>query len=93
MKRLAVAALVAALATPALARQPKAYQVTGQILEVSDDLIVLEKGKEKFELARTPDTKVTGELKKGEKATVEYRMTATTAEAKASGGAKASKKK
>lgn len=92
MKRLAVAALAAALALPAAARQPKAYQVTGQVLEVSDDLVVVQKGKEKFEIARTPDTKVTGELKAGGKATVEYRMTATTADAKAEGG-KAAKKK
>jgi hypothetical protein len=88
MKRLALAALVAALALPATARQPKAYQVTGQIQEVSDDLIVVQKGKEKFEIARTPDTKVTGDLKQGGKATVEYRMTATTADAKAEGSAK-----
>ncbi|GEJ55736.1 hypothetical protein [Anaeromyxobacter diazotrophicus] len=91
MKRLAFAALAAALALPATARQPKAYQVTGQVLEVSDDLIVVQKGKEKFEIARTADTKVTGELKEGSKATVEYRMTATTAEAKADG--KGAKKK
>jgi hypothetical protein len=91
MRRIALAALVAALALPAAARQPKAYQVTGQVLEVADDLIVLQKGKEKFEIARTPETKVTGELKQGGKATVEYRMTATTAEAKAEG--KSAKKK
>ncbi len=91
MKRLLLAALVASLAVPALARQPKAYQVTGEVKEVADDLIVVQKGKEKFEIARTPDTKVTGELKEGAKATVEYRMTATTAEAKAEKGAKKSK--
>jgi hypothetical protein len=82
--RLCAALAALALATPALARQPKAYQVTGTVEEVSDDLIVLLKGgKERFEIARTPDTKVTGDLKKGGKATVEYRMTAATAEAKA----------
>jgi hypothetical protein len=85
MRRLALAVALAALALPAAARQPKAYQVTGEVLEVADDLIVVQKGKEKFEIARTPDTKVTGELKAGGKATVEYRMTATTAEAKAGG--------
>ncbi len=94
MKRLALALALAALATPALARQPKAYQVTGEVLEASDDLIVVQKGKEKFEIARTPETKVTGELKPGEKATVEYRMTATTAEVKAGkAAAKAGKAK
>jgi hypothetical protein len=83
MKRLLLAVSLAMLATPALARQPKSYQVTGEVKEVSDDLIVLQKGKEKFEIARTPETKVTGSLKEGGKATVEYRMTATSAEEKA----------
>jgi hypothetical protein len=90
MKRLALVVALAALSSPAFARQPKAYQVTGEVLEVSDDLIVVQKGKEKFEIARTPETKVTGELKEGAKATVEYRMTAATAEVKAG---KAAKKK
>jgi len=34
-------------------------------------------------IARTADTKVTGDLKVGEKVTVEYSMTATTIEVKA----------
>jgi hypothetical protein len=93
MKRFAVALALAALASPALARQPKTYQVTGDVLEVSDDLIVVQKGKEKFEIARTPDTKVTGSLEKGGRATVEYRMTAATAEMKGGASAKAGKKK
>jgi hypothetical protein len=80
--RIALALALAVLAGPALARQPKTYQVTGEVLEVSDDLVVVQKGKEKFEIARTPDTKVTGDLVKGRKATVEYRMTAATAEVK-----------
>jgi len=94
MKRLALAVALAALAAPAAARQPKTYQVTGQVLDVTDDLIVVQKGKEKFEIGRTPDTKVTGELKQGGKATIEYRMTAATAEAKADkAGGKAGAKK
>jgi len=91
MKRLAAALLALALATPALARQPKTYQVTGTVDEVADDLIVVVKGREKFEIGRSAETKVTGELAKGGKVTVEYRMTAATAEAKAE--KKASKKK
>ena len=89
-KRIALV-LALALAVPALARQPKTYQVTGEVLEVSDDLIVVQKGKEKFEIARTPDTRITGDLKPGGRATIEYRMTAATAEAK--GGAKGAKAK
>jgi hypothetical protein len=91
MKRLAAVLLALALAAPALARQPKTYQVTGTVDEVADDLIVVVKGKEKFEIARTPETKVTGDLAKGGKVTVEYRMTAAAAEAKAE--KKAAKKK
>ena len=59
-----------------------AYQVTGPVLELTDTKIVVEKDKEKWELARDKDTKVTGELKKGSRVTVQYRMTATSIEAK-----------
>jgi hypothetical protein len=60
----------------------KTYQVTGPVLEVTDKSVTVEKGKEKWQLARDKDTKVTGELKVGAKVTVEYRMTATTIEVK-----------
>ena len=59
-----------------------AYQVTGPVLEVSDATIVVQKGTEKWEIARDKDTKVTGALKKGDKVTVQYRMTATSIDAK-----------
>ena len=68
-----------------------AYQVTGPVLEVTDSKIVVQKGKEKWELARDAGTKVTGSVKVGDKVTVEYRMTATSIEAK--GGDKAKGKK
>ena len=74
----------------AFAAQTKTYQVTGPVLEVSDDAIVVQKGKEKWEIARTADSKVTGEIKVGSKVTVEYRMSAATIEVKGAGkGAKA----
>ena len=63
-----------------------AYQVTGPVLEVSDSKIVVQKGKEKWEIARTPDTKVTGDLKVGSKVTVEYSMTAKSVDVKADKG-------
>src|SRR3954471_14942747 len=59
-----------------------AYQVTGPVLDVSPDKIVVEKNKEKWEIARDKDTKVTGDLKKGSRVTIQYRMTATSIEAK-----------
>jgi hypothetical protein len=74
--------LATALATAAFAAQPKTYQVTGPVLEVRDDVIVVQKGKEKWEIGRSPDTKVTGDLKVGSKVTIEYRMSAATVEVK-----------
>jgi hypothetical protein len=66
----------------AWAGAPKAYQVTGPILELTDDMIVVQKGQEKWQIARDASTKVTGELKVGTKVTIEYRMTATSIEVK-----------
>jgi cytochrome c1 len=65
-----------------LASSAWAYQVTGPVLEVSDSKIVVQKGKEKWEIARTPDTKVNGDLKVGSKVTVEYTMAAKSVEVK-----------
>ncbi len=62
---------------------PKSYQVTGPVLDVRDDAIVVEKGQEKWEIARDKDTKVTGDIKVGAKVTVYYTMKATEIEAKA----------
>jgi hypothetical protein len=66
----------------AFAAAVKTYQVTGPVLEVSDTMIAVQKGKDRWELARTPDTKVTGDLKVGSKVTIEYRMNATQVEVK-----------
>jgi hypothetical protein len=82
-KRLIASVLLSlCLSSAALAAGPKTYQVTGPVLEVRDDVIVVQKGKEKWEIARAADTKITGDLKVGAKVTVEYRMTATKVDAK-----------
>ena len=60
----------------------KTYQVTGPVLEVRPDAVVVQKGSEKWELARNASTKVTGDLKVGAKVTVQYTMTATEIEVK-----------
>jgi hypothetical protein len=60
----------------------KVYQVSGPIVEVSDKLIVIQKGDERWELDRDADTKIVGELKVGQKVTVYYRMQATKVESK-----------
>ncbi len=70
-----------------------AYQVTGPVLEVTDTTIVVEKDKEKWEIARDKDTKVKGELKKGSRVTIHYRMTATSVEVRDKPAAKDAKDK
>jgi len=69
----------------------KDYQVTGPVLEVSDSMIVVQKGKERWELDRNSDTKVNGDVKVGDKVTVSYTMTAKNVEVKAGKGAKKEK--
>jgi hypothetical protein len=72
----------------------KTYQVTGPVLEVNDSMIAVQKGKDRWEIARDSSTKVTGELKVGAKVTITYTMSATDVEAKADkGAAKAPAKK
>lgn len=66
------------VASFSFAAAPKTYQVTGPVLELKDDMIVVEKGKDRWEIARGADTKVTGDLKVGSKVTIEYRMSAAT---------------
>ena len=83
MKRvLALTAIFVFFATLAFAGSVKTYQVTGPVLEVTDDMIAVQKGTDRWEIARGADTKVTGDLKAGAKVTIEYRMTATKVEVK-----------
>ena len=78
-----VAAASVALSATGYAASPDSYQVTGPIVEVDASKIVVMKGKEKFEVARDSSTKVTGDLKVGDKVTIHYTMTAKEIEAKA----------
>jgi len=55
----------------------KTYQVTGPVLELRPDAVVVKKGTDNWEIARDSTTKVTGDLKVGSKVTIMYRMTAT----------------
>ena len=91
-KTMALAFCIFFAAAPAFARMPRTYQVTGPVLELTDDIIVVQKGKEKWEIARGAETKVTGELKVGAKVTIEYRMSAANVEVKAGGATKAAAK-
>ena len=80
-----------ALTGVAFAGSPSSYQVTGPITAVDDSMITVMKGKEKFEVARDSSTKVTGDLKVGDKVTIQYTMTAKEIEVK--GAAKTDKAK
>ena len=70
-------------ATAAMAAGPKDYQVTGPVLDVNNDVITVQKGTEKWEIARDKDTKVDGDLKKGSRVTIKYKMIASSIEVKA----------
>ena len=70
------------LATVAIAAGPKDYQVTGPVLDVNNDVITVQKGTEKWEIGRDKNTKVDGDLKKGSRVTIKYKMTASSIEVK-----------
>jgi opacity protein-like surface antigen len=91
MKRIALAVALAALAGSALAAD-KTYQVTGPVVDVGPESITVQKGKENWQIAKTADTKGGAEVKKGDKVTVQYKMTATSIESKAEKGTKKAKK-
>ena len=86
--------ILAALAAIAFAATALAYQVTGEVVDVTEKSITVKatggknKG-EKFEMTRGADTKVTGDLKKGANVTVEYAISAKSVEVKAEKPAKA----
>jgi len=93
MKRLlvfgAVVAMCGAVALAAdeasVARNLKVdkYQVTGPVVAVTDSKIVIQKDDGKWEIAREAASKVTGDIKVGDKVTVAYKMIAVSIEAKA----------
>jgi hypothetical protein len=89
MKRL-VGVLIASLfaASVAIAAGPKDYQVTGPVLDLKDDVIVVQKGNEKWEIGRDKGTKVNGDLKKGSRVTIQYKMNASSIEVKDAAKAK-----
>jgi len=88
-----IAAVSVALSGAAFAGSPSTYQVTGPVTAVDDTMITVMKGKEKFEVARDSSTKVTGDLKVGDKVTISYTMTAKEIEVKAAKTDKADKSK
>ncbi len=81
MKRIVVIA-VALVLVASVAFAAKTYQFTGKVLEIKDNVIVVEKGKEKFEMTKDANTKIKGDLKVGAKVTVQYESRAAEIEVK-----------
>jgi hypothetical protein len=89
MKRtLMTAAVIGMFATTAFAAEVKSYQVTGPVVSVSDSAITVKKGNDNWEIAKSAETKSTGDVKVGDKVTIMYRMSATSIEAKPAGAKK-----
>jgi hypothetical protein len=76
---LLVAVLFLSIATLAAAKD---YQVTGPVVDVKDDVIIVKKGNDNWEIARDKNTKTSGEIKKGDRVMIKYKMTATSIEGK-----------
>jgi len=81
MKRIMIAA-VAMVLVASVAFAGKTYQFTGKVLEVKDNVIVVDKAGEKFEMSKDAGTKVKGDLKVGAKVTVKYESRAAEIEVK-----------
>ena len=67
---------------------PGPIKSPGQYWKINESMIAVQKGKDRWEIARDANTKVTGDLKVGAKVTIKYIMTAKQVEAKAEKGAK-----
>jgi len=82
MKRSVLILCIALFLSTAALAGPAQYQVTGPVLEVRDDAIVVQKGNEKWEIARDKATSISGDLKVGAKVTIYYTMQASKVEVK-----------
>jgi RNase P/RNase MRP subunit p29 len=76
-----VSAAALSFATAAAAADMKTYQVTGPVVSVTDDSIVVTKGKDNWTIAKDASTKGPA-VKPGDKVTIHYKMTATDIELK-----------
>ncbi len=74
------------------AASAKSYQVTGNVTALTDTVITVVKGEEKFEIDRVAGTKIDGKLAVGSKVTVFYTMEAAKIEVKDAPAAKTTDK-
>ena len=81
MKRIMIV-VVAMVLVASAAFAGKTYQFTGNVLEVKDNVIIVDKAGEKFEMSKDAGTKIKGDLKVGAKVTVKYESRAAEIEVK-----------
>ena len=81
------------IAAASFAAPVNTYQVTGPVLELTPDTITVQKGTEKWQIARDASTKIAPDIKVGTKVTVFYRMTAASIELPPPSKAKTTPKK
>jgi GH43 family beta-xylosidase len=92
MKRTLASFVVALFLGAASLAAAKDYQVTGPVVDVKDDAIIVKKGTEDWEIARDKNTKAPTNIKKGDRVMIKYKMTATSIESKEPTKAKTSTK-
>ena len=80
---LAAAAAILLISSAALAASAKTYQVTGEVVMANEDMIVVMKGNERWEVSRDAGTKMPDNIQVGDKVTITYRMHAASVETKA----------
>jgi hypothetical protein len=78
----AVCAAILLAASSLNAEDTEAYQVTSPVLEVTPTAITVQKGNDKWEVARDSKTKISGDIKVGAKVTIYYTMAAREVEVK-----------
>ena len=80
-KTLLAFATLALFSSAAMAADLKTYQVTGPVLEITDSTVTVQKGSEKWQIARGTAS-LPKDAKVGSKVTVQYTMTATAIDLK-----------
>ena len=82
MKKAALILCALLLFSAQVSAGPALYQVTAPVIEIREDAVILQKGNEKWEIARDKATIIVGNLKVGAKVTIYYTMQASKIEVK-----------
>ncbi len=82
LRRLLLVATLLPMLHLSAASTAKTYQITGQVVSVTESLIVIQKGETKYELSRKTKTKGVEKAKVGDTITITYHMVAEAVEPK-----------